>query len=549
MLVLASVSVAAATASASASAASDASGETGVPPPFGPQDIPPGSRLAERLRVLSLWGDVPDGFWTTRPASRHRAGEACLRVDRRADTPPAESQREPAAVLFRVRRELAGELGSLDASSPDSNGATVRIPIPPEVPPLLEWSFEGGRTRLRPYARLHGKWKDGRGVSWGETPRVGVQGAVHWSPQWALHGDLFAGRVADARLFGDAIIADTDFVAFMETAYLAYDAPRVGMRFGRRRLAWGPGIHGNLLISAPAAPIDQVAFELPLGRFRFLSVVGVLSVPLEKNVALHRLEWRPSDRLVISASEGAIFPGSPAQPLYLVGLVPYTLVERVHAQDAVPESDFDDVRNNLLWSADLWWRVDDGRAVWAQVLVDDVATETAEMPSRLGFLVGGESWRTLGRGAFGLGLEASKIYNYTYSVFYENADWSHQGAPLGGPEGPDSETVRATARWLSAQAWECGLELFWLRNGEGRLGVPWYPSSDPRSAGNASQLEYALSGVVETRLGLEADVTFEPSAAWNVSLRWRGAQVRNRNHRARGWQPEARLDLVLEAHR
>ena len=505
---------------------------------FGPEDVPPRSRLARQLRNLIVQGDTPFRFWTIRPASRRQVAEVVAGTDLSGPLGPTN---------LRVVRELAGEIRALPAAPGDP--ASARAAVPAEVPPFYEWAVDTGRVRLRPYLRFHGKWKDGRGLAWGETPRLGVRGAFHASSRWALHGDIFAGRVEDAELFGDAIVADTDFVAFVETAYAAYDHPRIGLRFGRRSLSFGPGRRGNLLLSDEAAPIDQLSFELPLSSWRFIAVTGILSTPLQKNVALHRLEWTPRPNLTIGAAEGAIFHGSPLQPLYVLGIIPYTLVERVQASDAVPERPFDEVRNNLLWEADLWWRWAPGRAVWAQLLLDDVATETSSMPSRLGFLAGAESWHSVSSSRLGVGVEAAKVYNYTYSVAYDDSDWSHQGSSIGLPDGPDSEAVHLFGQWLSPARWDAGLELFWKRRGEGRLGRPWYGADDPRSEDNAPEQEGELTGVIETRLGLATELTFEPSAAWFVTVRWRGERVRNRHNIKDDWRPESRLDLILEAHR
>jgi hypothetical protein len=496
---------------------------------FGPEWIPPDSDLARDLRTLAIRGWLPPRVWTDRPLTRMDAARLLA-----AAGGPGRS----SPVWTRTARELAGELQSLGFSPPR-----------PEIPPLYEVPLRSGRIRIRPYAWFDGRWKDRQGPTWGNRPRVGVAGTAHLSRRLSLHEDLFAGRVQNGRTFADALIAGTDFLLFLESVYAGYEGPGFSARLGRMGHGWGPAGAGNLLLSGSAPPFDHLEYTLPLGRFRFQALTGVLSLPVEKNIAAHRLEFRAAPNLQLGVSEGAIFHGSPWQPLYVLGFVPYTLVERLQGQDVADRVRYLEVRNNVLWQFDLFWNTGRETAVWAAVLLDDIATETADMPSRMGFLVGAEAAPSRASGDWKFGCEAAKVYNYTYSVYYEESDWSHQDQPLGYPLGPDVESLRAYADWTPTSDWGGRATARWTRKGEGEIGVPWYPAIYPQAALNPGSKEYELSGVVENRIGVILELRHDPSAAVGGKVRLTLDSVKNRGHVRRGREGEALLELLLQVHR
>jgi len=439
----------------------------------------------------------------------------------------------------RVHREFAEEI-ALATGSPTQ--------FPP-LTPMTDVSLGQSRLRLRPYAWFDATWRGGKVATWGDQPRVGIAGTLHLSPHLTLQQDLFAGDVPDGLQFGDALVNHTDFILFVESVGVTYARAQGFLRLGRFRNAWGPGRTSHLLLASTAQPFGQLEYGLVLGDFRFRALSGILDPTSEKNIALHRLEWSPHPRWLLSVSEGAVFHGSPAQPLYALGLVPYSILDRVAAQDVYRTGDLQAVRNNVLVQADVLVRVLDSSALWGEMLIDDVGTESSTHPTRLGFLVGAETEQDAGDGEWNLGLELAKVYNYVYSVYYEDSDWSHQARPIGFELGPDTESGWIFLHWSPAVTWEVGVDLALERRGEGRIGNPWTAESDPSSGGDSPTSPSSLSGTVERRTSGSLSLVWSPTGALRVELRGTRAEFRDLENQAGAKGDDNRIDLTARWHR
>ncbi|MEZ4650411.1 MAG: capsule assembly Wzi family protein [Candidatus Eisenbacteria bacterium] len=520
------------------------------PGPLGPEWTEPSEPIREDLRILAAQGTVPlraitgsdllrsriAGWW----AERSAGGDAGTGTGRSAGSGPggdASASNDTGIANRRVGRELAEEIQGLPGG---------RISAFPALTPFIDRPLGTARLRLRPYAWFEGTWRGGNDATWGDHPRAGVRGSLHLTPNLSLNEDMFAGRVKDGQALGDALVNHTDFLLFVESIDLTWTRGDHYVRVGRFRHDWGPGRNGDLLLSGSAPPMDQVHYGLALGPFSFSSSCGPLSRTAEKNVALHRLEWSPHPRFVLGLSEGATFPGSPFDPLYLLGLVPYSVLDRMHAQDVYADDDALSVRNNVLAQIDLAARIR-STLVWAEMLIDDVGTEDSRHPSRLGFLAGAETVFE-SHGLWSAGAEAAKVYDYVYSVYYEDSDWSHQGEAIGWPLGPDSESLQAFVSWQPSIEWQVRGEGIVLRHGEGRIGDPWYPPDDPRSSGNDSGPS-SLRGVVERRAGGALSLAYEPSAEIRIALRASHVAIDNAGNVDGMGADDDRLELSVRWHR
>jgi hypothetical protein len=131
-----------------------------------------------------------------------------------------------------------------------------------------------------------------------------------------------------------------------------------------------------------------------------------------------------------------------------------------------------------MWSADAVWRAGPHLLLYAEVLADDIATESADMPTRGGAQAGARfapRWRGWDWTLEG---EYTRVSNYAYSVFYQDlcqCDWEHQGEPLGYALGPDVENLRLGARVAPSAAWSARAWLQVTHKGEGAIGKPWRP--------------------------------------------------------------------------
>ncbi|MEZ4655173.1 MAG: hypothetical protein R3E12_16665 [Candidatus Eisenbacteria bacterium] len=480
----------------------------------GPEWIPADDPIYADVRALVLEGTLPSWTWSLRPVTRMELARQLL---------PSVTANEGlrSSARTRVERELAAELTELGAA-----GLT-------EVPPAVSIPCGESEIQLRPYAWVDGVWEDGE-VDWGPQARVGLRGTAYVSPQLTLHESFFVGDVPHGRAFADALINHTDLLLTVDEAYVGYQASGLRARIGRARQGWGPQIDGSLLLDAGSPSFDHLDVELPLGRLRFRTLTGVLQSSVEKNLAAHRLEWRTNGGWEVGLSERAIFHGSPWRALYLIGIVPTRSSNgcRDRMRRRRPKRPRSATTSSINSTSCIGRRIaGSGRPSCSTMWRRRPPTCPRDSASCSEVRCAGREQELT------VGVEAAKVYVYTYSVYYDDSDWTHQNAPLGYPLGPDVESVRLSARWQPSPVWGGEGRIHLTRRGEGRLGQAWYPADDPRASQNSNRPAYQLSGRVESRWGAAASIQYEPSAATRCELGASVDWIENRDHRAHASMP------------
>jgi len=260
-----------------------------------------------------------------------------------------------------------------------------------------------------------------------------------------------------------------------------------------------------------------------------VAMVGTLHEPLVDTAgapagrlqfAAHRIEIGLGP-VRVGLHEAAAYRADGVELLYAIGVVPYTLVQRWLDRATPPGSSLLPHRNNVLAGMDVVWRVGAGLRADAELLVDDLATESASQPDRIGYQAG-LSWAGIAAGqAVDARAEFVKVYRYTYAVFYD-ADLVLDGVPLGYGNGPDVEHAEVWAERDFSTDLRLGAGVDVTRRGEGAAGEAWDPASGgSRGSGGA------LSGVVERRVFPHARLR----AAWRdaVDLRVKAGALALRN--------------------
>lgn len=423
--------------------------------------------------------------------------------------------------------------------------------------------FGGGERRLvfAPHARFMPTFARGRAPHWSDSTRVGFRALFRAGAALSITTGFYAAEVAESGGFADPLIAGTDLILHADEAVLSARLAGMRLRLGRDRHRWGPGASGTLLLAETAAPFDFVEYQVRLsGGLRFLALTGETNraaggdsassyAGRVRYLSAHRLQWEVSPRFSLALSEGARYQRGSPPLLYLAGMLPYTLVERLEMQDEPSDTAEDALRNNVLWSVEAAWRPRPGWLLYGELLIDDIATETSEMPSRGGLQIGctlAPRWRGCD---WTLGAELTRVSNYTYSVYYQDlcqCDWEHQREPLGYAWGPDVAVLLLRAGASPRRDWQARGWMELLHDGSGALGDAWKPASSGCNEGSDPDCgevdPWTLEAPVTRRFALGGEVRYRPDP-----LLWLGASLEYRSWRRDGGDRESEGRLRLSA--
>ena|GEM_PF-2661248 len=448
-----------------------------------PEPLGPLSDIQSELERLAIRGDLPLEVMTFQPVDRGEVTAWLMESYQRRLSDTGRDQANRTGASFNRLKELF-DWENKRWLKPISD--QTRFPDRPGYQSL--YSDEQTQLMIAPYLRLApviregGKnpWADeGHEVAWTDSTKVGLRGVLYLGRSVVFSGGLHVAEVNRARAFADPLVAGTDFILHETSATISARWGPLRFRLGRDRHQWGPGAGGTLLFSGSAEPFNFAEYQLRLGdKFRILALTGLTSLHQKRYIALHRLTWTPRSDLSVSMSEGARYQANGLHPMYISGIVPYTLVERLDLQDNLDDPDNQQQRNNILWSLDAVWRFGPDRILYCELLADDIATESSKMPTRGGYQLGlslAPAWQGWD---WTLGAEYTRISNFTYSVYYQDlclCDWEHQGQPIGFKRGPDVEMFLARCRIDPTATWGGRFQIEYIRHGDGQIGQPWFP--------------------------------------------------------------------------
>jgi hypothetical protein len=452
----------------------------------------PGDPIEYELRVLEVLGPGSDSTFDLphfglRPfAMRELTRQVPGRVG--GDDPHTTLARRIAEQ--RVTRALWFD-------GPDAGRANA----PRDATPRLVQLAWPGRQHFEMSAGFEG----GARLAQDSLPRWISSSGLHvrtgaMTDHWLAYLHLVAGYVDSARTFADPIVPGNDVTTFTDEAYLAYtaDDARWSIVIGRDRWGFGPGQEGTLMLSSTSAPFTALAMRarIPAIRADGISINGTLQAAAGEQIAAHRLEWEPKSGLRIGLSEAVRYQGSSWQPLYLIGVIPYTLVQRLEVQDE-PDS-AGTLRNNVMVGGDVAWRVAPGTRVYGELVIDDLHARTASVPNKYGYQLGLDGAGVALGQRLTWGAEFTRVSRYVYTSFFGQS-FVAQGRPLGWPYGPDTRRFRVRGTWDPSADWSLLAATAWTDQGEADLGTPFIPGSP---SVDASEFLGVVTSTREAELGV-----------------------------------------------
>lgn len=464
--------------------------------------LPVGDPLEAELRALDVLGPMVPG----RPLRLPRSGTRPLQRFEVDSLPPPDDAPGLAhrISLVRLQRVLARDAGS---GAPGATG-------PGRTPRLYQRRYgDGAGLELSVGAEGGGEivsrrlqYDSGTGLH----GRLALE-----TDRWLAFSHLVAGYQDTARTYADPLIPHTDVIMYSGDTYLGYSGAggRWGVQFGRTRWHWGPGEEGSLLLSKTAVPLTGLAFHARLEPLHAdgTAISATLKGEAGEQLAAHRLEWQPRDGLRLGLSEAARYRSPSWQPLYLMGVVPYILVQRLLVQDE-PEA-AGALRNNIMIGADVAWRVAPGTRVYAEVLADDLhIVKSVTWPNKYAYQLGWEGVGTIRGTRWVWGGEYTRVTRFVYTSFF-GRDFVAQGRPLGFPVAPDAGRMRVRVACDLSPSWQLSGLAARTQRGENTLAEPFLPiPGTPPVDGSSFQ------GVVEETRELEAGFRWWPAGGVDLAI-------------------------------
>ena len=310
-------------------------------------------------------------------------------------------------------------------------------------------------------------------------------------------------------------------------SYLKFKMPWFEMQFGQDNLQWGPGYHGNLMVSPNPIAIDMLKFQTIFKTVSFTAFTGVLEDRSEnineKYISGHRIEGYFWDRFGFGMSEVVVY-GNRFEPGYLNPVNIYLINEQTisRADSRAPGSG-----DNVLASVDLRLRPIDNFEIYGEVLVDDgnPAASFYHWDTKFGILGGIYLTDPFGLPDTDFHVEYTFINQYTYTHVNPVNVYKHFTSVIGHHIGTDADNlwIELRRRFTDKLETVFGYEL--ERHGEGDIDKN-HPQDAPKD-----DVWTPLSGITESEHRLRIGFNWVEIGHYSIYGEWARVWRRNLGNR------------------
>lgn len=277
-------------------------------------------------------------------------------------------------------------------------------------------------------------------------------------------------------------------------SYLKFRLPWFDIQFGQDNLQWGPGYHGNLLMSPNPIAFDMLKIQTTYKTVSFTGFTGILEDMSEdineKYISGHRAEGYFWDRFGFGISETVVY-GNRFEPGYLNPVNIYLINEQTisRADSRAPGSG-----DNVMASVDMRLRPIDNFEIYGEVMVDDgnPAAGFKHWDTKFGILGGIYLTDPFGLEDTDFHVEYAFINQYTYTHVNPFNVYKHFSSVIGHHIGTDADNlwIEFRRRFTDKLETVFGYEL--ERHGEGNIDKN-HPSDAPKD-----DVWTPLSGITES---------------------------------------------------
>ncbi len=482
-------------------------------------NIPVGDPISDELRILDLYDS---SALQNRIRLPHLDTQPLQSIELQGiGTTPATLGRVRDISLARIERQLGRDRSPL--FGPDSRYEST--------PRLYESSIE--RTRFEVSVGLEGVDR----LNGTQTKLIsgsGFQGRIALGLDRLLaYSHYTVGQFDHARAFADPIVPNNDVIVLTDENFISYteEQGQWGIQFGRNRWHWGPGQEGSLVLSRTSPALMGIVFRAHHQALRAdgIALNATLAQASGEQLAAHRIEWQLSDGVRMGITEAARYKATTWQPLYLIGFIPYVLVQRLEVQGEPDSSAV--LRNNVVMSFDAAWRVAEGTKVYGELLLDDIHARSGKYPNKFAYQFGWEGAGLIHGQRVTWGGEWTRVSRFVYTSYFGRS-YVVEGKSIGFPTGPDARRIRVRAGWDPGTDWTLFAIATHNDKGENNLDEPFIPGSGTIQSSH-------FEGVVETTRDLEGGLRYWPASGIFITASGGYRWVRDAGHIVGGKQNEA----------
>ena len=306
-------------------------------------------------------------------------------------------------------------------------------------------------------------------------------------------------------------------------SYLKFNLPWFELQFGQDNLRWGPGYHGNLLISENPIAWDMLKLQATYKNVTFTGFTGVLEDMAadinQKYISGHRAEGYFWDRFGLGISEVVVY-GNRFEPGYLNPVNIYLINEQTisRADSRAPGSG-----DNVLASVDMRLRLVDNFEIYGELMFDDgdPFASFKHWDTKFGILGGIYLTDPLGIADTDFHAEYTFINQYAYTHENPVNVYKHFTSAIGHHIGTDADNlwVQLRRRWTDKleSVFTYDLE----RHGSGDINKR-HPIDAP-----ADDVWTPLSGITESEHRLKVGVNWVSLGHYSLYAEW--ARIWRRN--------------------
>lgn len=226
-------------------------------------------------------------------------------------------------------------------------------------------------------------------------------------------------------------------------SYLKFKLPWFELQFGQDNLQWGPGYHGNLLVSPNPIAMDMLKLHTTFKTVTFTAFTGVLEDMSEdindKYISGHRAEGYFWDRFGLGLSEVVVY-GNRFEPGYLNPVNIYLINEQTisRADSRAPGSG-----DNVMISLDMRLRPIDNIEIYSELMVDDgnPAASFYHWDTKFGILGGIYVTDPFGFADTDFHAEYAFINQYSYTHVNPVNVYKHFTSVIGHHIGTDADNL------------------------------------------------------------------------------------------------------------